>query len=174
MRVVVTNVNYRGSLNETINLHEMKLCFPTAVARLCFHPFQLIIKDEKCTLLFFTSGNYRVMGFKTDDEWEASLVVYKYTKSINKNHVPILTLQSMTVKSKFDKPVDLNKLSTLIKSQLELQLLPVLTITHFKPITVNVFSTGSIIICGVKDIEKPNTILNEIENLLNVCSFDHT
>ena len=114
------------------------------------------------------------MGFKTDDEWEASLVVYKYTKSINKNHVPILTLQSMTVKSKFDKPVDLNKLSTLIKSQLELELFPVLTITHFKPITVNVFSTGSIIICGVKDIEKSNTILNDIEKLLNVCSFDHT
>jgi TATA-box binding protein (TBP) (component of TFIID and TFIIIB) len=169
MKAMITNVNYRGSLDERINLREMKLCFPNS--KLCFHPFQLIIKDEKCTILFFTSGKFRVMGYKSDDVWDASSVVYKYTSTIDKEYFPLLELQSMTVKAKFDKPLDLHKLSTLIKSNLELELFPVLTITKYKPVTVNVFTTGAIVMCGIKNVEFCDSILNEIQPFLNVCAY---
>ena len=171
MNGLITNVNYRGSLEKTVNLYEMKLLFHNS--KLCLHPFQLIIKDEMCTLLFFTSGKYRVMGCKSDDVWEASIMVYKYTKTIDKDYFPILTLQSITMKAKFDKNVDLHKMSSLIKSQLELELFPVLTITKYKPVSVNVFATGAIIICGLKNLEFSNFILNELQQLLNVCAYCH-
>lgn len=172
MKALITNVNYRGSFDQTINLYEMKACF--ANSKLCFHPFQLVVKDEKCTILFFASGKYRVMGFKSDDDWEASIILYKYTSTIDKDHIPLLMLQSITMKANFDKSIDLYKLSSLIKLNLELELFPALTITKYKPVSVNVFATGSIILCGIKHVDFCNNILNEIKEVLNVCAFNIT
>jgi TATA-box binding protein (TBP) (component of TFIID and TFIIIB) len=78
------------------------------------------------------------------------------------------------MKANFDKSIDLYKLSSLIKSNLELELFPVLTITKYKPVSVNVFATGSIILCGIKHVDFCNNILNEIKEVLNVCAFNIT
>ena len=161
----VQNVNYRGSLCERIDLHKL-LIFPGA--KLCDYPLQLIIKDDAGTLIFFTSGKYRLMGFKTEDDLEATCVVYKYTKFFDPN-LPSLVLQSMTLKSHFGKCLNLHKLSELIESRLELELFPCLTIRKYKPASVNVFATGSIVMCGIKDVDFSNFILSELKPLMTLC-----
>ena len=166
MESKVQNVNYKGSLDKRIDLHKM-LIF--AFAKLCNYPFQLTIKDDAGTLMFFSSGKYRLMGFKTEDDLEATCVVYKYTKFIDPEYIPSLVLQSMTVKSHFGKCINLHKLSQLIESRLELELFPCLTIRKYKPVSVNVFATGSIIMCGIKDIEFSKSILSELKPLMTLC-----
>ena len=161
------NVNYKGSLDERIDLHKLKLLFPGA--KLCNYPFQLIIKDVAGTLIIFSSGKYRLMGFKAEDDLEATCVVYKYTKFIDPEYMPSLALQSMTLKAHFGQCINLHKLSEMIESRLELELFPCLTIIKYKPASVNVFATGSIIMCGIKDVEFSNFILTELKPLMALC-----
>ena len=108
------------------------------------------------------------MAFKSEDDLEATCVVYKYTKLIDPN-LPSLVLQSMTVKSHFGQCINLHKLSELVESRLELEHFPCLTIIKYKPASFNVFSTDSIIMCGIKDIAFSNFIFSELKPLMTMC-----
>ena len=161
MQGTIVNVNYRGRINTTLDFDNIK------IGKVSKHPNQLLIKDPQCTLLFFRNGKFRIMGFKSDDDIEAMCVFSKYFKDFIPEE---LVLQSMTVKAKFQNGVNLHKLSELVPCVFELELFPTLTITKYKPVKVNVFSTGSIIICGIKDFSFSNTILNELYPLLCECT----
>ena len=163
----IINVNYRGSINDSLNLHDLKLLFPNS--KLSMNPFQLTVKDEKGTMLFFRTGKFRLMGFKSENDLDAMLLVNKYTCLLT-NNVPSLILQSMTVKAKFEHCLNLYMLSYLIpESILELELFPALTIHKYKPIKVNVFASGTIIMCGIKDYSFSNVILKELKPFLCEC-----
>jgi TATA-box binding protein (TBP) (component of TFIID and TFIIIB) len=110
--------------------------------------------------MIFPSGKFRIMGMV--DELAATCKVYELFAKLNFEFPPI-TLQTMTVKLKFN-PVNLYSLSGLIKSQLNLEIFPALMITKYKPVSVNVFASGAVMICGVKDL----SIVNEIEQDLKL------
>lgn len=166
----IVNVNYRGCINQPVDLKDFQNKFVNS--KLSKHPFQLTIKDvdSSITLLLFANGNFRLMGCKNDDDYEALCVLYKFTKLIDKGQLPCLILQSMTVKAKYPFHINLYKLSDLIESFLELELFPALTITKYKPVKVNVFATGNIIMCGIRDFDFSKTILQELEPLLCKCT----
>ena len=111
------------------------------------------------------------MALMSDNEFDAMSLAYNITKFVDVDYLPVLTLQSMTVVCKYDGVINLAKLSTQIPNIFELELFPVLTITKYKPISVTVFSTGSITICGVKDFERVDSILNEISPLLALSTI---
>ena len=167
----IINVNYRGCMNASLDLCNFKKFLPNS--KLSMHPFQLTVKDEKGTMLFFRSGKFRLMGFKSDNDFDAYLLVNKYTRLLNINYLPSLILQSITVKAKFGHCLNLHLLSDLVKeSILELELFPALTIYKYKPIKVNVFASGTIIMCGIKDFSFSNVILKELEPLLCECALE--
>src|SRR5271163_3815939 len=86
----VVNVNYRGKLKNPINLKTISLCN----SKYYTSPHQLVIKDEKGTLIFFSSGEFRVMGCV--DELEATFLAYKYIEKIGSHNIPDIYTQSYT------------------------------------------------------------------------------
>jgi len=157
----IVNINYRGCLNHAIDLQDLVKEFSNSVYY-PIRPRMVRIKDDKATILFFNSGKFRVMGCKSLSN--AITCVQKYTDQI-KN--PKLKLQSMTAKMKLNHDVNVYKLAEKVKCFYEPELFPAVTITKYKPIIVNVFKSGSVIVCGVKKQEILKMIKKDI---INVCS----
>jgi TATA-box binding protein (TBP) (component of TFIID and TFIIIB) len=80
--------------------------------------------------------------------------------------VEMVTLQTMTVKLKLLGPINLHSLSNLVDSRLDLELFPALSLQKYKPVSVNVFASGSVMICGVKDLDIVSVIEHDLKLLL--------
>jgi TATA-box binding protein (TBP) (component of TFIID and TFIIIB) len=164
MNFTVTNTNYRASLESNIDLVKLHLLIPNS--KLHIKPRQLVVKDDKGVVIFFGNGKLRVMG--CNDDLDATFLAYKYIELIAPYDSPVLHLQSMTVRAIFGHRLNLTQLQKLITpSQLELELFPALLIRKYKPISVNVFTTGKIIMCGIKNMNDIDHILKELDPLLN-------
>jgi TATA-box binding protein (TBP) (component of TFIID and TFIIIB) len=124
-------------------------------------PHQLVVKDPKGTLIFFQSGKFRVMG--CIDELEATFLVYKYTKFINEDEFPSVTLQSYTATSNLGFKVILENMAASSNTfSYEPELFPALRIREFNPASVNVFTTGKVIICGLRDADQMSGIIDKL------------
>ena len=121
-----------------------------------------MIKDEKGTVVLFKSGNFRVMG--CIDDMEAALLLAKYFD----NQYPEIYLQSYTCTAKLGFSVNLYKLSKCNNTRFDPELFCAVRMTKYNPISVNVFSTGSIVACGLMELAYMNVIFNEI---VNVCKL---
>ena len=158
----VVNAVYYGNLKRRVNLltlhaklHNSKLYNN--------RPCMLLLKDVDGTLMIFASGKFRIMGMV--DELEAAFKVIDVFSKLGYGF-PAIKLQTMTVKFRIT-PVNLYVLSKLIESQLELEIFPALLIKKYKPISVNVFASGAVVICGVKDLDIVNVIKKDLELLIN-------
>jgi TATA-box binding protein (TBP) (component of TFIID and TFIIIB) len=160
----VVNCNYRSTVGKPLNLSVLHASIPNS--KLCTKPKQLVIKDPQGTLLFFSNGKLRVMG--CNDELEATFLAYKYVQLIDKSDdFHNVFAQSSTVRVTFHKKIHLQKLvhSTLISGclmQHEPELFPAVLIRKYKPLSVNVFSSGKIMICGVKDVDQVHNIMKDL------------
>ena len=164
--ITIVNSNFRGSFKRSYCLEDVATCVVNS--RLCTHPRQLIIKDEECTILLFPSGKFRVMG--CCDEMEAALLLYKYAAYFT-YELPETSLQSMSFKIDFKTPVNLYKLSNLVRSRLELELFSGLMIDHYLPVSVNVFANGKMMVMGVRDKDIIHKIVSELAPLLPHCTY---
>ena len=151
------NANYRGKLKRPINLKAVN----AVNSKLYVKPRQLVIKDEKGTLILFSSGDFRVMGCV--DAVEASFLAFKYVDDF-----PEIYSQSYTCTAKLGFPVNLYKLSQCHNTKFYPELFGAVRMTKYNPVSVNVFSTGSIVACGLKEPEHMHVILNELSNLINM------
>ena len=173
--VKVVNCNYKSDLAKPINLSLLESLFPNS--KLYSKPSQLIIKDTAGTLIFFSNGKHRVMGCK--DELDATLLAYKYVAMIDKsdNNFPLLFAQSSTVCILYHTKIHLQSLAHILSDtsshlfHYEPEIFPAVLIRKFKPLSVNVFSTGKIIICGVKDIEQVHYIMKDLCVDLQKCTL---
>ena len=100
----VVNVNYRGKLKSCINLKKIDV----VNSKYYSTPHQVVIKDEKGTLIFFGSGKFRVMGCV--DELEATFLAYKYIEQIVGDEYPDISVQSYTSVAKLGLEINLDKL----------------------------------------------------------------
>src|SRR5277367_4837390 len=105
----VVNANFRGAMKKkSINLSQLqKISFPNN-SKLHACPQQLVIRDEKGTIIFFSSGEFRVMG--CIDDMEATFLAYKYTAEIDNNFPQVIT-QSYTSRHHVGFKVILTNLS---------------------------------------------------------------
>jgi len=159
----IVNINYRGNLNQAIDLEELAKIFSNS-EYYPSRPCMVRIKDEDATILFFNSGKFRVMGCKS--LFDALFSTQKYIK-----HVPVLKIQSMTAKMKLDYEINVYKLAEKVKSFYEPELFPAVTITKYRPAIVNVFKSGVIIVCGVKKLALLDTIAKETINVCSECKL---
>ena len=96
----IVNINYRGYLNRTIDLHDFYKKFSNSTYY-PLRPNMVRIKDENATILFFNSGRFRVMGCNSLKN--AKTRIQKYSdQSFN----PKLKVQSMTAKMKLNHEVN--------------------------------------------------------------------
>ena len=169
MMEFVVNANFKGDYGKPINLH--KLHKRVVNSKLQYAPFQLVIRDLKGTIIVFSNGKFRVMG--CIDELEASFMPFAYLQKIKRrpmNKFPLITLQSYTLKCNLGFKVDLPKLSAaLLTAEVpyvyEPELFPALLLKKYKPISMNIFSTGTVMVCGIKNYDEMYTILPQLKQL---------
>src|SRR5438093_5603371 len=87
----VVNANYRGSMKRRIDLKSVN----APNSKLYVKPHQLVIKDEKGTLIFFSSGRFRIMGCM--DTVDAHFLALKYTFDIDCEDTPNIYWKSYNV-----------------------------------------------------------------------------
>lgn len=159
----ITNINYKGYLS------------PDEMKRIKFHiepytpsPHQVIVpvKSLNAKLLIFPSGKCRLMGLKrvlTENEVVSDLPV-----KINS-----LQIQSASAVIKLDRTINLFLLAKNLSPKrcvYEPELFPALRLTGFNPLCVNVFSTGKIVILGLKDLTNQHRLAEDIIRYINTTS----
>ena len=114
-------------------------------------------------VLLFKSGAFRIMG--NLDDMTANMILCELLNEFCWQ-IPEIHLQTITLVSHNDININLNKLSNLIhpshKRVYEPELFHALQIFLFSPIHVNIFSSGSIVLLGVKDIDKAQCIVDQL------------
>jgi TATA-box binding protein (TBP) (component of TFIID and TFIIIB) len=156
----VCNANYRGDMKHPVNLQ--KLHKKISNSKLYKKPHQLVVKDLNGTVLFFPSGKFRVMG--CIDELDATFLVYKYTTLIHDAEFPPLTLQSYTMKLHLGFRVALGKMAAALEGVVyEPELFPSLRLREYNPASISVFTTGKIMVCGLRDANDIYDILNKLK-----------
>ena len=130
-------------------------------------PQQLIIKfNDGSTMLLFKTGKFRIMGGKID-EVNAHCNVLSVTTYLHPNNMPEITLQTMTMVYTYPHSINIAKLSTMIKCHFNTECFPAVQIIKFNPIHVNVFASGKVIMCGIKNIEDAKNIETELDNIIS-------
>jgi TATA-box binding protein (TBP) (component of TFIID and TFIIIB) len=128
-----------------------------------------VIKDKNGTLILFSSGRFRVMGCV--DILDASFLAFKYLTAIDVDDYPEIYSQSYTSKAKLGYCVNLFKLSTCNDTLYMPELFAAVRMCKYNPISVNVFSTGSIVVCGLKEPEYMYIILKELNDVCKVINM---
>lgn len=135
-RDMIRNINYKGQVS---SWDLAKYDFTRVKA-----PYQIIIPIENVgKLLLFPSGKCRVMGLKQPitEDIEFPFKIYD------------LKIQSLTVSYTAGNKINLLKLAYRMPQServYEPELFPALRMTKFNPACVNVFSSGKIVILGLK------------------------
>ena len=172
MDLEIVNSVWRGKMNHQINLSTFESLIQNGlnIKSVYYHqkqPEQLVIKfNDGSTMLIFKSGKFRIMGGKIDELTAHCNIISVTCK--HHNNIPEIILQTMTVVYAYSYSIKLAKLSTLIKCYFNMECFPAVQITKFKPIHVNVFASGKVIICGIKDIEDAKNIKHELDCLVNI------
>ncbi len=141
-------------------------------SKLHVKPHQLVIREKTGTVIFFRSGKFRVMGCV--DPIDATFLALKYTFEIDKDDIPEIYSQSYTCTKKLGYNINLYKLSQCTCTLYNPELFGAIRMTKYNPVSVNVFSTGSVVACGLKEPEDFYVILEEIEavcKLINMPIF---
>ena len=152
---MITNINYKGKVSSDII---SKLNFPKG------KPSQVVDKSGKYTIIFFRSGNCRIMGCKKPIE-----------KNELQHDIQNIRMQSMSVVINLGIRINLYRLSKLTKCWFEPELFPALRLNKYDPICVNVFSTGKIVILGIKNLNYKvyvDNIIYDLYHLINKCDFE--
>jgi len=99
------------------------------------------------------------------DAIDASFLAFKYTLQIDNEDIPEIYSQSYTSSAKLGYSVNLFKLAKCDKTFYEPELFAAVRMTKYNPVSVNVFSTGSVVVCGLKEPEDAYIILSELDAL---------
>ena len=122
-----------------------------------------MIKDVKGTVILFSSGSFRVMGCA--DAIKAAFLLYSCLEKIDDDDIPELYCQSYTSRTKLSRKINLSKLCECDDTFYEPELFAAVRMIKYNPVSVNVFSTGAIVACGLKEPEDFYPIINDIDAL---------
>ena len=137
-------------------------------SKLHVKPHQLVIKDKKGTLIFFRNGSFRVMG--CIDVLDASFLAFSYISRIDCDDVPKIYSQSYTSAATLGYNGNMYKLAKCDKTFYKPELFAAVCMTKYNSVFINVFSTGSVVACGLKEPEDFYIILKEIDSLCKLIN----
>jgi len=166
----IVNTVWKGDVFTPLALHTLNIACEDGVISVRHQknqPEQYIIKfDNNSTMLIFKSGKFRVMGNSDPDAAINNIlnIVNQFTEVI-----PSVTLQTMTGVYRYNQKVHLHKLCLASNGYLDLENFPAVQIKKFHPIHVNVFSSGCVTICGLKNRESANDIKKYIDSVILDC-----
>lgn len=158
--MTIRNINYRGCILDNIDHLPFRKTPPLMYVQNC-NDFKLII---------FKSGKCRLMGCK--QPWQRIIQTIPYRMSN-------LRIMSATVTFNLEHKINLRKLgdhcyANQIRFCFEPELFPVLRLTTFKPLCVNIFGSGKCVLLGLKHlcyekvIRKTKQIINISQALENI------
>lgn len=136
---MLSNINYRGQILDSIK-H----------LKFTYKPAQCVQKYKDYTLVIFRSGQCRIMGCKKP------LTTVPY-------NIDSIQIQSITVTVNLGKKLNLYTLAAKLNNQCvyEPELFCALRFTKYNPMCVNIFSSGKVVILGLKTLDY-NCIVNDI------------
>ena len=171
----VVNTVYKARLKmHKLDLHHLSSIIPNSRLRIG-RPTQLSVEIDKVKIFLFCGGGVRVMGkgeLLTADCLSNELMAYGHMLSVLGHfteEIPALELQTMTVTAQVEnwQKADFTRFvqECALKTYHDFEIFSALRITEFNPICVNLFSSGKVVMCGVKSIEKAE----EIQLAINTC-----
>ena len=112
-------------------------------------PEQLIIKFfDGSTMLVFKTGKFRIMGGKWINDLDAHFNIFRVTLLCD--DIPIIKLQTMTAVIQLPHKVNLALLADNVESYYNAESFPAVHVETYKPLNVNVFASGKVVIMGLK------------------------
>ena len=144
----LVNINYKARVLENVD----KLPFNK------WKPRQFVKKCPDFSIIIFPTGKCRIMGCKKPIECFNIERPFK---------IKVETIQSLTIVDYLNESVNLYKLSCKIgiDAMFEPEIFPALRVLKYNPLCVNVFSSGKVMIFGIKSL-KYESITNEIKNYI--------
>lgn len=127
--------------------------------------------NDKIVCLLFGKGAIRIMGKVNLDRAYDILFFILSHFSCPEIPSPVLELQTMTYTANFEQQINLVKFDkdfqVPLKTHASFEIFSALQINAYRPITVNLFSSGKMVICGVKCEQQASDIYTEI--LVYLC-----
>src|SRR5271163_2901791 len=172
-QIEIVNIVWKGLVCATFHLNE--LCLLAAALPLVTkatyqerQPQQLIIKfGDGSTMIAFKTGRFRILG-KTLTSSNAHYNAYSVTSLVH-SCSPIVTLQTMTAVYSHPQRFNLLQLTTCLQGSecktqchYDAEHFPAVQVISFRPIHVNVFASGKVIICGLKSVDCADSIINKL------------
>ena len=77
-----------------------------------------------------------------------------------------VTIQSITVTCDYGEPININALKKTTSNHYEPEMFPSLRLACFNPICVNVFSSGKIVITGLRDLNYKDFVTRVFDYIL--------
>ena len=114
-------------------------------------------------MILFKSGSFRMMG-KADD-LDTLFYIYQIIEQFS-DCIPEVTLQTMTACHSYGRRILLEKLAQEPDASYTAEHFPAVQIRRFKPIHINIFSSGKITLTGVKDVNMLTVIEHYLDKLL--------
>ena len=171
----VVNAVYKARLKKhKLDLHHLSSLIPNSVLRIG-RPTQLSVEINKVKIFLFCGRGVRVMGkgdLLTTDCLSNELMAYGHMLAVLEHfteEMPALELQTMTVTAQVENWQKTNFTRFIqecgFKTYHDFEIFSALRITQFNPVCVNLFSSGKLVMCGVKSIEQAE----EIQLTINTC-----
>lgn len=131
-------------------------------------PLQIVVHINSCTLVLFNSGQFRIMG-KVDFDDACTIII----SSINYIYSDIITPLHLATQTGVFKlpnsfcPINLHRIAKEyvndVNVRFEPEIFPAVSLHYWKPVHVNVFSTGKIVVLGKNAIDSIHDIYNWLE-----------
>ena len=154
--MICVNAVYKTRLNEDINLDKVANLFSNLQSKLYVgRPTQLKIKcSNNIVCLLFSKSAIRIMG-KRINLCDATSILFTESLPLFTNARPMLEVQTMTFVGYTGFEVNLKKFANDFENELQtfynFEIFCALRIINkFKPISVNLFSSKKIVLCGGK------------------------
>ena len=124
-------------------------------------PFQAVIKvPNKYTLVVFKSGRCRIMGCKEP--------IYQSIVIVGQIMVRVKRIQSLTITVEMGRTYHLRDVAERVKVSYEPELFPAARLLKYRPLCVNLFASGKVVIMGLKTLhyyKQVETIITDLQNL---------
>lgn len=112
-----------------------------------YPPQQACIRTGKCTIVIFRSGKCRIMGCKEPLATVDDLPI----------RVRLERIQSVSVKFDVGTRMNVQKIANT-NYRVNPELFPAARLVHFNPLSVNLFSSGKVIVMGLKGLDNDDII----------------